>query len=71
ETDFVLNVLLAGEVAHDYFGKIETAPDTASTLAALGLGKADAAVVPAGVELPGSVVTVLALPPVSGPVLVA
>lgn len=71
ETDFVLDVLLAGEVARDYFGKIETAPDTASTLAALGLGKADAAVVPAGVELPGSVVTVLALPPVSGPVLVA
>ena len=71
ESDFVLNVLLAGEVARDYFGKIETAPDTASALAALGLGKADAAVVPAGVELPGSVVTVLALPPVSGPVLVA
>ncbi|HSN28551.1 MAG TPA: PhnD/SsuA/transferrin family substrate-binding protein, partial [Kofleriaceae bacterium] len=40
ETDFVLDVLLAGEVARDYFGKIETAPDTASTLAALGLGKA-------------------------------
>ena len=71
ESDFVLDVLLGGEVARDYFGKIETAPDTASTLAALGLGKADAAVVPAGVELPGSVVTVLALPPVSGPVLVA
>ncbi|MBV8761122.1 MAG: PhnD/SsuA/transferrin family substrate-binding protein [Deltaproteobacteria bacterium] len=71
EADFVLNALLAGEVARDYFGKIETAPDTASAIAALGLGKADAAVVPAGVELPGSVVTVLALPPVSGPVLVA
>ena len=71
ESDFVLNVLLGGEVARDYFGKIETAPDTASTLAALGLGKADAAVVPAGVELPSSVVTVLALPAVSGPVLVA
>lgn len=71
ETEFVLNVLLGGEVARDYFGKIEAAPDTASTLAALGLGKADAAVVPAGVELPGNVVTVLALPPVSGPVLVA
>jgi len=71
ETDFVLNVLLAGEVGRDYFGKIETAPDTASALAALGLGKADAAVVPAGVELPSSVVTVLALPAVSGPVLVA
>ena len=49
ETDFVLNVMLGGEVGRDYFGKIEPAPDTASALAALGLGKADAtAVVPAG-----------------------
>ena len=71
ETEFVLNVLLGGEVAKDYFGKIEAAPDTASALAALGLGKADAAVVPAGVELPASVVTVLALPAVQGPLLVA
>ena len=71
ESDFVLNVLLGGEVAKDYFGKIEAAPDTASALAALGLGKAEAAVVPAGVELPGSVVTVLALPAVQGPMLVA
>jgi len=71
ETDFVLDVLLGGEVAKDFFGKIEPAPETASALAALGLGKADAAVVPAGVELPASVVTVLALPAVQGPVLVA
>jgi hypothetical protein len=71
EGEFVLQVLLGGEVERTYFGKIEPAPDTASALAALGLGKADAAVVPAGVELPGSVVTVLALPPVPGPVLVA
>jgi hypothetical protein len=71
EGDFVLQVLLGGEVEKTYFGKIEPAPDTASALAALSLGKADAAVVPAGVELPGSVVTVLALPPVPGPVLVA
>jgi hypothetical protein len=71
ESDFVLDVLMSGEVGKDYFGKIESAPDTASALAALGLGKADAAVVPAGVELPASVVTVLALPAVQGPVLVA
>lgn len=71
EGDFVLNVLLGGEVAKDFFGKIESAPDTASTLAALGLGKADAAVVPASVELPAGVTTVLALPQLSGPVLVA
>jgi hypothetical protein len=71
ESDFVLNVLLGGEVGKDFFGKIESVPDTASTLAALGLGKADAAVVPASVELPGGVTTVLALPQLSGPVLVA
>ncbi len=71
EAEFVLNVLLGGEVGKDFFGKIEAAPDTASTLAALGLGKADAAVVPASVELPGGVTTVLALPQLSGPVLVA
>lgn len=71
ENDFVLNVLLGGEVAKDFFGKIESAPDTASTLAALGLGKADAAVVPAAVDLPAGITTVLALPQLSGPVLVA
>ena len=46
ETELVLNVLLGGEVAKDFFAKIETAPDTVSALAALGLGKADAVVVP-------------------------
>jgi hypothetical protein len=71
ETDLVLNVLFGGEVAHDYFAKIEAAPDTASALAALGLGKAEAAVVPAGSELPTGVAVVLALPALSGPMLVA
>lgn len=71
ETDFVLDVLLGGEVARDYFAKIEAAPDTASALAALGLGKADAAVVPDGVELPAGTSVVLELPAVAGPVLVA
>jgi len=71
EGDFVLNVLFGGEVGKDFFGKIESVPDTASTLAALGLGKAEAAIVPASVELPAGVTTVLALPQLSGPVLVA
>lgn len=71
ESDFVINVLFGGDVAKDYFGKIEAAPDTASTLAALGLGKADAAIVPAGVTLPGGTNVVVALPSLSGPVLVA
>jgi len=70
EADFVLNALLGGEVPKDYFAKIETAPDTVSAIAALGLGKADAAVVPAGVELPAGAVVVAKLPELSGPVLV-
>lgn len=70
ETELVLNALLGGEVARDFFAKIEPAPDTVSALAALDLGKADAAVVPAGVELPKGAVVVLKLPALTGPVLV-
>jgi len=70
EGELVLNVLLGGEVSKDYFAKIEPAPDTVSALAALGLGKADAAVVPAGVELPSGSSVVLSLPALPGPVLV-
>lgn len=71
ESDFVLGVLLGGEVEKGYFGKIDAAPDAASAAAAVGLGKADAAVVPASLDLPGGVTTVLKLGTVSGPVLVA
>lgn len=71
ESDLVLNVLFGGEVGKDFFAKIETAPDTVSALAALGLGKVDAAVVPRGVELPAGASVVLELPALSGPVLVA
>jgi hypothetical protein len=70
ESDLVLSVLFGGEVSRDYFAKIETAPDTVSALAALGLGKADAAIVPTGVDLPGGISVVLKLPALSGPVLV-
>ena len=70
EADFVLNALLGGEVPKDFFANIETAPDTVSALAALGLGKADAAVVPSGVDLPSGAVVVAKLPALTGPVLV-
>lgn len=70
ETDFVLNVMLGGEVRRDHFAKIEAAPDTASALAALGLGRADVAVVPAGADLPAGAAVVLSLPAIAGPVLV-
>lgn len=69
ESDFVLNVLLGG-IDRTFFGKIEPAADTASALSALGLGKADAAVVPAGVDLPAGVTSVLSLPSLATPVLV-
>jgi hypothetical protein len=71
ETDFVVNVLLGGDVGRDYFEKIEPAPDTASALAALGLGKAEGAVVPAAGDLPAGTAELLALPALSNPVLVA
>ncbi|MBA2542881.1 MAG: hypothetical protein H0V17_24760 [Deltaproteobacteria bacterium] len=70
ETDFVMNVMLGGEVARDHFSKIEAAPDTASALAALGLGRADVAVVPVGVDLPAGASTIFTLPAIAGPVLV-
>jgi hypothetical protein len=71
ETDFVINVMLGGDVPRDHFSKIEATTDTASALAALGLGKADVAVVPSGVDLPGGVSVVLAMPSLAGSALVA
>jgi len=71
ETDFVLNVLLGGEVPRDFFAKIEAASDTAAAISAVGLGKADAAVVPAGSELPAGTTQVITLPAIAGPTLVA
>jgi len=70
EHDLVLNVLLGGDVGREFFDKIEPAPDTASALAALGLGKAEAAIVPAGGELPAGMADLLALPALPDPVLV-
>lgn len=69
EADFALNVLLGG-VERDFL-KIEAASDTVSAIAAVGLGKADAAIVPVGVELPPGTSMVVALPSIATPVLVA
>jgi hypothetical protein len=71
EPELVLNVLLGGEVPKEFFAKIDTAPDTVSALAALGLGKVDAVVVPTGVELPAGAAVIAKLPALAGPVLVA
>ena len=70
ELDFVRYVLLGGELARGFFAKVEAAPDPASALAALALGKTDAAMVPASGELPPGTSVVLALPPLPNPVLV-
>jgi hypothetical protein len=70
EADFVLNALFGGELGKGFFASIASSPDTASTLAALGLGKADAAVVPAEADLPTGVSRVASLPAIPGPVLV-
>lgn len=73
EADFVYNVLLAGGAGRDFFAKIEAAPDTASALAALGLGKANAAIVPVVGALPqgtSAVPAQPALPMLANPVLV-
>ncbi|MCB9561648.1 MAG: hypothetical protein H6708_14680 [Kofleriaceae bacterium] len=71
EADFVLDALLGGELPRTFFRAIDTAPDVASVLAALALGRADAAVVPVGVDLPDGTARIATLPAVSWPALVA
>jgi hypothetical protein len=70
EGDFVRNALYGGELAKDFFAKLDVAPDTASALASLGLGKADAALVPGGVDAPAGTTVIATLPAVSLPVVI-
>lgn len=70
ERDFVFDAMLGGELPDSYF-KVSASPDARSAVAALGLGKADAAVVPGGLELPAGVQRVATLSTVSWPVLIA
>jgi ABC-type amino acid transport substrate-binding protein len=69
-TAFVDHALLGGELAPGFW-RVEPSPDAASAVAAVGLGKADAAVAPLGLALPGGVVVVAALPSVSRPIAIA
>ena len=71
EADFVRNALYGGELGKDFFARIDVAPDTAAALASLGLGKADAALVPGGAELPSGTTAIASLPSVPLPVVVA
>jgi hypothetical protein len=70
ETAFVNEALLGGELPPDFF-KVESSPDVLSAIAALGIGKADAAVVPSGLSLPSGTNRVVTLPAISWPVLIA
>lgn len=70
EAAFVGEALLGGELPADFF-KVETSPDVLSAIAALGIGKADAAVVPSGLALPAGTNRVVSLPSISWPVLIA
>ncbi len=71
ESELVNNALLGGELPKGFFAKIDTSPDVSSALTALGLGRADAAVIPGGLELPSGATRLATLPHVSWPVLVA
>ncbi len=67
ETPFLLNAMLEGEVAPGFFAKVTSAPDALSAAAAVGVGRADAAVVPGGLTLPAGVHRVLTLREVTWP----
>ncbi|MEZ4402433.1 MAG: hypothetical protein R3B06_20580 [Kofleriaceae bacterium] len=67
---FVDHALFGGELAPDFW-HVEASPDTLSAVAAVVLGKADAAVVPVGLALPGDLAAVTDLPSVSWPILIA
>ena len=70
EAAFVYEAMLGGELPRGFFAKVDSSPDVVSALAALGLGRADAAVVPVGVDLPSGVTKIATLPSVPFPVLV-
>ena len=52
---FVANGLLEGEVDPSFFGKIATAPDAQSAVTMVGVGRAQAASFPVGIDLPAGV----------------
>ena len=70
EAAFVGEAMLGGELPADFF-KVEASPDVLSAIAALGLGKSEAAVVPSGLTLPAGTNRVVSLPAVSWPILIA
>jgi hypothetical protein len=71
EEAFLFQVLLEGELPREHFARVVYAPDTLSALASVEHGRADAAVVPAGLPLPPGAHRVAALGAIGWPVLVA
>jgi len=69
--DFLSRVLLEGELPASHFGKVIQAPDALSALAALGHGRAQVALVPASLTLPGGARRLASLGLVPWPALVA
>jgi hypothetical protein len=68
---FVTQVLLEGEVEAGYFAKILEAPDAKSALTMVSVGKAEAALVPGGIDLPSGISKVTTLATVGWPMFVA
>jgi ABC-type amino acid transport substrate-binding protein len=68
---FVVNALLGGEVEASYFAKILEAADSRSALTMVSVGKADAALVPDGVDLPAGLSKVTSLDSIGWPMFVA
>lgn len=70
-TQFLTNVLLDGEIESGFFKDLVFAPDALSAVTSVKLGRADAAFVPAGVDLPSGVRRVFTVRGLPWPVLVA
>jgi hypothetical protein len=68
---FAWDVLFEGELAREHFARLQLAADALSALAAVERGRADAALVPAGLALPSGVRRIARLRAVAWPVLVS
>jgi len=68
---FVANSLLGGEVEPTYFAKIAEAPDALSAVTMVGAGRAQAALVPSGIELPGGTRPAVTVATIGWPMFVA
>jgi ABC-type amino acid transport substrate-binding protein len=68
---FVSSVLLDHELSADFFGGVIAAPDSLSAIAAVSVGRADAAFVPDGLPVPAGISRVATVAEIGWPVFVA